>query len=55
MDHVPVSRTVQSMQEVTAGKCTLRKMHEFNNLKMTQSSLVGVYERLRDICCLFSG
>jgi hypothetical protein len=49
MDHVPVPRAVQCMQEVTVGKGTLRKMHEIDNLKMTQYSLVGGYERLRGI------
>ena len=47
-----MSQAVQCMQEVTVGKCTLRKMHEISNLKVTQSSLVGGYERLRGICCL---
>jgi hypothetical protein len=28
VDHVPVSRAVHCVQDVTVGKCTLRKMHE---------------------------
>jgi len=43
MDHVPVSRAMQCMQEVTVGKGTLRKMHKIDHLKMTHSSLVGGY------------
>jgi len=47
-----MSRAVQCMQEVIVDKCTSRKIYEINNLNMTQSSLVGAYERLRGICCL---